>query len=74
MKVTTLRIQYDPDNMENYKYTLFDRHGNFYQVRAKPIEIFNLPKVKRFGFCTIGTVDVTLEFETPLDSRQIHKS
>lgn len=74
MKVKTLRIHYNPDNMDNYNYTLFDREGNFEQKRANPIEILDLPPVKRFGFCPIETVDVTLEFETAIDSRKIHRN
>lgn len=73
MKVKTLRIQFDPAS-EDYHYTLFDRHGTFRQERANPIEILDLPKVKRFGFCPIGTVDITLEFETAIDSKIIHRS
>jgi len=71
MKIKTLRIQVDSANQDNNKYEIFDRHGNFRQVRAKSIEILYPPKVVRFGFCPIGTIDVTLEFETPLDSKQI---
>ncbi len=73
MKVKTLRIQFDPEG-DNYNYILYDRHGNFKQKRANPIEIFDLPKVKRFGFCPVGTVDVTLEFETAIDSKKIHRN
>jgi hypothetical protein len=68
MKIKTLRIQAQLPDMQ---YTIFDRHGNFEQKRVKAIEILNPPKVLRFGFCPIDTVDVTLEFETPLDSKQI---
>jgi len=71
MKIKTFRIQVDPDNQDNNKYTLFDRNGKFKQVRSKAIEVLNPPKVLRFGFCPIGTIDITLEFETPLDSSQI---
>jgi hypothetical protein len=68
MKIKTLRIHaIEPD----HAYRLFDRHGRFEQARVRSFEILNPPKIKRFGFCPIDTIDVTLEFETPLDSKQI---
>lgn len=70
MKIKCLRIQYE-ENMDDCKYTLFDRYGNFHQVMSKAICIENLPKVKYFGFCPNGTVDVTLDFEEPIDSKII---
>lgn len=68
MKIKCLRIHYDSADND---YTIFDRHGKFITRRVKPIRIENLPPVKYFGFCPIETVDVTLEFETPIDSKLI---
>lgn len=70
MKIKTLRIHYDP-NLDTYSYKLFDRQGKWHKTVRHPIEIFNLPKVKRFGFCPVDTCDVTLEFEDAIDSKQI---
>jgi len=69
MKIKTLRIHADEDG--EY-YELFDRNGKFTKrIHWDAIYIENLPPVKHFGFCPIDSTDVTLEFVTPLDSRQI---
>lgn len=69
MKIKTIRIHYEGGET---KYELFDRNGVFSKLIDYPIEIFNL-KVKRFGFCNIDTVDVTLELEEPIDSSEIKR-
>lgn len=70
MKIKTLRIHFDPDK-DDYIYDLFDRYGKFFKQIDYPIQIFDLPQVKRFGFCPLETVDVTLEFEESINSSQI---
>ena len=70
MKIKTVRIHYeDGDTI----YQLYDRDGNFEKSLSYPISIFNL-KVKRFGFCIIDSVDVTLELEEPIDIKEIRKT
>lgn len=54
-------------------YSIYDRDGKFQGKTRKPISIYNL-KVKRFGFCPMDTVDVTLELEKPIDSSLIISS
>jgi hypothetical protein len=68
MLIKCLRIHHEP---ESDTYQVYDRHGKFNKVFSKPIKILNLPPVKYFGYCPLDTDDVTLEFETPIDSRQI---
>jgi len=68
MKIKCLRIHHEPDADT---YTIFDRYGKFKVTRTRPIRIENLPKVIYFGYCPIDTEDITLEFETPIDSRII---
>lgn len=75
MKIKTLRMHYDPECEDgDYIYDLFDREGKMVKRIDYPIQIFDLPKVKRFGFCPIESVDVTLEFEDELDSRKIKRN
>ena len=73
MKIKCLRIHYE-ESEEDYKYTIFDRSGNFIKRTKNPIKIEDLPKVKYFGFCPLESVDVTLEFEDYIDSAKIRAS
>jgi len=73
LKIRALRIHYDPET-DSYDYTLYDRYGTFIKEIDYPIQIFDLPKVRRFGFCPVGTVDVTLEFEEGIKPSQIKRN
>jgi len=65
--ISVIRIHYE-EGAETY--TLYDRKGNFEKKLSTPISIHNL-KVKRFGFCMMDSIDVTLELEEPIDSKEI---
>jgi len=66
-KIKVIRIHYEEG--ETF-YDLYDREGNFRKRLSKPISIFNL-RVKRFGFCIIDSVDITLELEKPISESEI---
>ena len=69
-KIKTIRIHYeDGDTL----YQLYDRDGKFHKTLSYPISIFNL-KVKRFEFCIIDSVDITLELEKEIDDKEIIKN
>lgn len=68
MLIKCLRIHHE---VESDTYQVYDRYGDFKRNYKSPIKIVNMPKVIYFGFCPIETDDVTLEFETPIDSKQI---
>ena len=70
MKIKTIRIHYEEGATE---YQLFDRDGSYRITLKYPIEIYNL-KIKRFGFCIIDTVDITLELEKEIDDKEIVKN
>ena len=70
MKIKTIRIHYEDGATE---YQLFDRDGNYRITLEYPIQIYNL-KVKRFGFCIIDTVDVTLELENEINIKEIKRN
>ena len=74
MKVRTLRIHHDreEDEMDGTPhFDVFDREGDFYTEATKPFELMDLPKITRFGYCPEETDDVSLTFETPIDSSVI---
>lgn len=71
MLIKCLRIHHEPDNMDSNDYEVYDRYGKFRRKYHQPIYIKNPPKIIYFGFCPIETDDITLEFETPIDSNQI---
>ena len=70
VKINVIRIHYEENETH---YDLYDREGTFIKKLSYPISIFNL-KVKRFGFCHIDTVDVTLELEEPIEEDAIQRT
>jgi hypothetical protein len=67
-QIKCLRIHHETEQPE---HIIYDRYGEFRKKYHQPIFIKNPPKIKYFGFCPIETDDITLEFETPIDSSQI---
>lgn len=68
MLIKCLRIHHE---QEEDSFKVWDRHGKFNRVYKSAIKIVAMPKVTYFGYCPLDSDDVTLEFETPIDSKQI---